>query len=96
MICGNCDKTDGLVYTSLPPKVRCKVSNSFHEIGDECDIEWKPVVHGHWTYERFTNTNGGSYSVVWCSNCQAHMPWVTKYCPNCGAKMDEVEDGNDT
>ena len=48
------------------------------------------VEHGHWTYERFTNTNGGSYSVVWCSNCQAHMPWVTKYCPNCGAKMDEV------
>ena len=50
------------------------------------------VKHGHWTYERFTNTNGGSYSVVWCSNCQAHMPWVTKYCPNCGAKMDEVEE----
>ena len=52
------------------------------------------VKHGHWTYERLTNTNGGSYSVVCCSNCQARIPWVTKYCPCCGAKMDEVEDGN--
>ena len=62
-------------------------------------IDFKGVVfnrvkHGHWIYERLTNTNGGSYSVVWCSNCQAHIPWVTKYCPYCGAKMDEVEDGN--
>ena len=48
--------------------------------------------HGHWTYERLTNTNGGSYSVVWCSNCQARVPWVTKYCPNCGARMDEVKE----
>lgn len=94
MICCNCDKTDGLVYTSLPPKVRCEISKRFHEMGDECEFEWKPIIHGRWTYERFTNTNGGSYSVVWCSNCQAHMPWVTKYCPNCGAKMDEVEHGD--
>ena len=49
------------------------------------------VKHGHWIYERLTNTNGGSYSVVWCSNCQARIPWVTKYCPYCGAEMDEVE-----
>lgn len=50
------------------------------------------VKHGHWIYERINDTRGGSYSVVYCSNCQAHVPWVTKYCLNCGAKMDEVID----
>lgn len=37
MKCGNCDKTDGLCYTSLPPKVKCTVTGKFHECGDECD-----------------------------------------------------------
>lgn len=52
-------------------------------------LDTQEVKHGHWTYESFTNTNGGSYSVVCCSNCQSRNLWVTKYCPNCGAKMDE-------
>jgi len=50
------------------------------------------VKHGHWIYERLNDTRGGSYSVVYCSNCQAHVPWVTKYCLNCGAKMDEASE----
>lgn len=37
MKCGNCPKTDGLCYTSLPPKVKCTVTGKFHEHGDECD-----------------------------------------------------------
>ena len=35
--CANCMKTDGIVYTSSPPKVRCMVDNSFHERFDTCD-----------------------------------------------------------
>ena len=38
MRCGNCDKTDGLCYTSNPPKVKCTVTGKFHEYGDECDV----------------------------------------------------------
>ena len=94
MICGNCDKTDGLVYTSLPPKVRCKISNSFHEMGDECNIEWKPVVHGHW----ITITDDIFADTYKCSECDKE-PLIadyefalTPYCPFCGAKMDEVEE----
>lgn len=37
MRCGNCDKTDGLCYTSNPPKVKCTITGEFHEYGDECD-----------------------------------------------------------
>lgn len=37
--CGNCDKTDGLCYTSNPPKVKCTVSGKFHYYDDDCDIK---------------------------------------------------------
>ena len=39
MTCGKCPFTDGLVYTSLPPKVKCIVTGEFHEYEDLCDCE---------------------------------------------------------
>ena len=46
-----------------------------------------PIVHGHWkNIKRVLNTEWGE-----CSNCdRAHE--ITRYCPYCGAKMDESED----
>lgn len=38
MKCGNCNKTDGLCYTSLPPKVKCTVTGNFHNYDDDCDV----------------------------------------------------------
>ncbi len=38
-VCGSCDRTDGLCYTSNPPKVRCTVTGNFHFYNDKCDIE---------------------------------------------------------
>ena len=48
-------------------------------------IEAKPIVHAHW------NADGR------CTNCGGHAPFFayaddwfeTKYCPHCGAQMDE-------
>lgn len=37
--CGNCDKTDGAIYTSAPPKVRCTVTGKYHWLGDICDCD---------------------------------------------------------
>ena len=37
MKCGNCDKTDGLCYTSDPPKVKCTITGEYHGYDDECD-----------------------------------------------------------
>lgn len=69
-----------------------------------------PVVHAHWVnycdygsdYELFTNgyTCSNCNHIWWETICQTpyhfryvHMPRGS-YCPNCGAKMDEVaEDG---
>lgn len=47
-----------------------------------------PVLHGRWI--------GVSDEFAQCSMCKypVHIAWsITKYCPNCGAKMDrEVRD----
>lgn len=38
MKCGECPKTDGLCYTSNPPKIKCTVTGKFHFYDDECEI----------------------------------------------------------
>jgi len=38
MRCGNCDKTDGVIYTSNPPKVKCSISNEYHFFEDQCNV----------------------------------------------------------
>ena len=53
-----------------------------------------PVRHGRWKKDYLCSTNGGTYSVIRCSECDFQFPiTVTNYCPNCGAKMDG--DAND-
>lgn len=43
--------------------------------------ELAPVIHAHWE----DCSNGWM-----CSNCQRDSSHDTRYCPHCGAKMDEV------
>lgn len=49
-------------------------------------VEAEPVKHGHW----------GNYlkeGLRWkCSECGSRYSAPYHYCPNCGAKMDEVEE----
>lgn len=64
-------------------------------------IEAEPVKHGHWVDDGLYADNHLFH--VWrCSKCDKNMmvkdssqeagaPWF-KYCPNCGAKMDEVNE----
>ena len=47
-----------------------------------------PVKHGEWRYDE-------ALELEWCSECgfgkrKGDKRWYS-YCPNCGAKMDEVE-----
>ena len=37
--CGNCNKTDGAVYASLPAKVRCTVTGQYRYTTDCCNCE---------------------------------------------------------
>lgn len=39
MNCGSCPFNDGYCYTSLPPKVKCTITNEYHYYGDECNCE---------------------------------------------------------
>ena len=53
-----------------------------------------PVVHGRWVHEHISE----GYAWVICSECEEviHKILINKrlnYCPNCGAKMDGVDDG---
>lgn len=51
-------------------------------------VDAEPVRHGHWIEAR--------YPLFTCSECGATYQdtgYGYNYCPNCGAKMDEVEDG---
>ena len=57
-------------------------------------IDAEPVRHGHWVEDKERPWR-------WiCSECYTYMSneidrnMDMNYCPNCGAKMDEVEDGD--
>ena len=69
---------------------------SLYDIGFEhgyakAKEEAEPRRHAYWIHEHLASTNGGSYAVVRCSNCLSQYPMTEEnYCPNCGAKMDEV------
>lgn len=40
MTCGMCPFTDGLCYTSNPPKKKCTITDEFHYYDDECNCEY--------------------------------------------------------
>ena len=64
-----------------------------HILDSTPTVDAEPVRHGHWIHEHLASTNGGSYAVVRCSNCLSQYPMTEEnYCPNCGARMDEVEE----
>ena len=64
----------------------CNVGRMIRKIKNFPSADVAPVVHGHWkNVKRVLNSKWGE-----CSNCdRAHD--VTRYCPYCGAKMDESE-----
>lgn len=60
------------------------------EIDEAPTIEAEPVRHGHWIGKPIAG-----YSTVRCSACRSvfsenNGKW--NYCPDCGAKMDEVNE----
>lgn len=50
-----------------------RLINEFH-------LEFKEM--GHWTYHE-------NYDIYSCSNCKQANIYPSKYCPECGAKMEE-------
>lgn len=95
MRCANCCFTDGLCYTSYPPKYRCTFDNNFYNGFHACHLDLAPVVHATWyegngwldyDHDDFDNTIVRPTYI--CSNCKSEEDFASDYCPNCGAKMD--------
>ena len=82
--CTNCDSYNG---------VRCRacwVDDMISDVEDFPTVDAEPVRHGHWVRYR---------CFIKCSSCGklfretngARSPTTFLYCPECGAKMDEVK-----
>ena len=56
-------------------------------------IDAEPVKHGYWIEEPIEDEWGKLPSIWHCSKCDNLELNNSPYCPNCGAKMDEVDDG---
>lgn len=68
-----------------------------NDVFDAPDVDAEPVKHGHWIW---MGEQGDSRYM--CSVCKSKEdvptcngePTVWEYCPNCGAKMDEVKEND--
>ena len=64
----------------------------FDEIADELE-QSERVVHGHWVMRMHYENYDGGYPLYHCSLCNRARPHkLDNYCPECGAKMDEVNE----
>lgn len=66
----------------------CWVDDMLDEVDCFRPADVAPVVHGRWTITKARLENAV------CSNCGRHFQSyyeAYRYCPNCGAKMDEKE-----
>ena len=85
---------------ALKKEMNCACPDDWEYVLDDMPtIEADPVRHGKWG-EQWT-TRGESMKEIEllfgkCSNCgqwhvalQVTFPYFSKYCPNCGAKMDK-------
>lgn len=57
-------------------------------------IEAEPIKHGRWIVLHGVLAGDDIYGDMGeCSNCGLHLRnYEWNYCPNCGARMDEVEE----
>lgn len=67
--------------------VDCFDITNIRKLIPSADVQ--PVVHGHWVMEEYDYP---------CSVCGETVAYeydvrILKYCPNCGARMDGVDDG---
>ena len=66
---------------------------SVFQHGDSADV--KPVVHAHWiNKDEFYASKHKHYPLLcvesFCSACENGSVKRTRFCPNCGATMDET------
>ena len=58
-------------------------------------VDVEPVRHGQWETKVYTTESDGwitEYREEVCSECGEGQIGISKFCPNCGAKMDLEEE----
>lgn len=68
-----------------PENVHKSIGATLNIVKEMPTIEAEPVRHGEWI-KCFGNRY--IFCIYVCSECKCPNPMKTKYCPNCGAKMD--------
>lgn len=69
----------------------CDAIFTAKEIQSQPTIEAEPLRRGYWASGEVITFGGRKTSPLFCSKClkvACGEPWT--YCPNCGAKMEEV------
>lgn len=74
------------------PGACCKLISSWDVIHIKAE-DVMPVVHGYWIGGKMNPLSGEYHSE--CSVCHK-LRTPDNYCPNCGAKMDEIGGNNET
>lgn len=72
------------------------VTDAFNALFDLPTIEAEPVKHGRWINDKglYKCSICNNFTITGWANCIPieQMNKTMKYCNNCGAKMDEVEE----
>lgn len=87
--------SEDYMFTKMDERVLKGEANFNFHVGDRDAVDVVPVKHGHWHIVDAYPHN------IYCSECHtkfAQEHWEVwedgslprKYCPNCGAKMDET------
>ena len=85
------DYFDGVcVYDAEPSEA----VNDFQHIVDLAPtVDAEPIRHGRWREHKWAEeVEGLLVSNYECSNCHCFVKFTSNYCPDCGAKMDEVKE----
>ncbi len=61
------------------------------EIEDAPAADIRPERHGEW--KKYKGKRERSFSFI-CSECNGFLPFTSKFCPRCGAKMDGEDGAN--
>lgn len=80
---------DAFNDTEHAPKGWISAMNTAREIVEDAPTVGTGKV-GRWKSDRLVSTNGGTYGVRRCSECEAYyqdIGYGWNFCPNCGAYM---------
>lgn len=73
------------------------LANFVENVLNNAEVEADPIKHGRWESKtkvtKLPGGAGGTVTAYFCSICKKPIQGKgTQFCPNCGAKMDEVEE----